>query len=281
MGKREKEAGKLLQRQMAGDAGTVGRPPLCHADPLPGVRGAGLQVRLCCPCDLHAWPLVCPLWSGHGPEDALCPCSRAHRAHRPRCPRLRVDPSCSVVPFPEGCPEGHQHRPQASLVGSAQLPSGRLPETPALPGTRPGCRSSAMSPKEDAAPKPSPAEARRPALSCGAELPPVLWPRAPLCPVPSEAWAGRVRQATLSPQDGGAPVPHGTSVGAFIQWDPNLSWGQKTWVCQGNEGLRSSLAENCRPEGPVVALSPLTCPVASGRGRSSETGQPIGQGDLG
>lgn len=44
-----------------------------------------------------------------------------------------------------------------------------------------------MSPKEDAAPKPSPAEARRPALSCGAELPPVLWPRAPLCPVPSEA----------------------------------------------------------------------------------------------
>lgn len=182
MGKREKEAGKLLQRQMAGDAGTVGRPPLCHADPHPGVRGAGLQVRLCCPCDLHAWPLVCPLWSGHGPEDALCPCSRAHRAHRPRCPRLWVDPSCSVVPFPEGCPEGHQHRPQASLVGSAQLPSGRLPETPALPGTRPGCRSSVMSPKEDAAPKPSPAEARRPALSCGAELPPVLWPRGPPLP---------------------------------------------------------------------------------------------------
>lgn len=40
-----------------------------------------------------------------------------------------------------------------------------------------------MSPKEDAAPKPSPAEASRLALTCEAELPPVLRPRGPPLPL--------------------------------------------------------------------------------------------------
>lgn len=168
---------------------------------------------------------------------SLLPCLRAPR---PRCPDSGSgSPALWFPPRPEGTPRATS---TISRRHSEALLSFHLvvfSETPTLPGTRAGASH--------------PASSRLPGLAAGALRRPLRrtqpqsprpqrpagqpWAAAPGSPsAPSAALchqrAGGMRQATLSTQDGEAPVPRGMSVGPFIQWDPNFSWGQKTWVCQ-------------------------------------------------